>query len=260
MEIVEYEFKKYYVEDYRDFLRDFWNESEFEGNIYYEYERRRYGRTEAYCKTFLPKIGKLEKIILRSFPEIYIHNYGVIDHDIEFVGDKGKIHCGKNFYWSYKGGGPGDFHTLLELLGLDITYDEIANIPRELKDPFEIHLKEKKKYFIEDPDDHWIWMYTKSSINYCRQNLSKIGKINKVVLSIPPDITWGYEGTKIIGEDGIILCFGFGWGLDYFKSRALLWLLKILGLDVDMDYIIKLSKPDIRVPFTYIYQEFLVMI
>jgi len=33
MEIVEYEFKKYYVEDYRDFLRDFWNESEFEGNI-----------------------------------------------------------------------------------------------------------------------------------------------------------------------------------------------------------------------------------
>jgi len=250
MEIVEYEFKKYYVEDFRDFLRDFWNESEFEGNIYYEYERRKYGRTEAYCKTFLPKIGKLEKIILRSFPEIYIHNYGVIDHDIEFVGDEGKIHCGRNFYWGYKGGGPGDFHTLLELLGLDITYDEIANIPQELKEPFEIHLKEKKKCFIENPDDHWIWMYTKGSINYCRQNLSKIGKINKVVLSIPPDITWGYEGTKIIGEGGIILCFGFGWGLDYFKSRALFWLLKTLGLDVDMDYIIKLPKPDISVPFT----------
>jgi len=97
-----------------------------------EYERRRYGRTEAYCKTFLPKIGKLEKIILRSFPKIYIHNYGVIDHDIEFVGDEGKIHCGKNFYWGYKGGGPGDFHTLLELLGLDITYDEIANIPQDI--------------------------------------------------------------------------------------------------------------------------------
>jgi len=64
MEIVEYKFKKYHVEDYRDFLRDFWNESEFEGNIYYEYKRRSYGRTEAYCKTFLPKIGKLADMSL----------------------------------------------------------------------------------------------------------------------------------------------------------------------------------------------------
>ena len=50
MECVEYKFKKYYMEDYIDFLRDFWNDSEFEGNIYYEYERRSYGRTDRYCE------------------------------------------------------------------------------------------------------------------------------------------------------------------------------------------------------------------
>ena len=250
MECVEYQYKKYYMDNYKDFLRDFWNESEYDGDIYYEYERRKYGRTENFCKIFLPKIGKLEKIILRSFPRIDIHSYGVIEYDIEFLGDEGKIHCGETFYWGYKGGGPGDFHTLLELLGLDITYDEIASIPRELKEPFEIHIKEKKRFFIEDPYDHWIWIYTKGSINYCRQNLSKIGKISKVVLFIPPDVTWGYQGTKIIGEDGIILCFGFGWGWDYFKSRALLWLLKTLGLDVNIEYIVQLPKPDIRKSFT----------
>ena len=63
-------------------------------------------------------------------------------------------------------------------------------------------------------------------------------------------MTWGYEGTKIIGEDGIILCFGFGWGDNYFKSRALLWLFKILGLDVNMEFIVQFPKPDIRKPFT----------